>query len=93
MPVYSFSQVQTYLQCPLKYKFRYVDKIVPEYEENLHLILGTEVHAALEWLYNQVNNFNVPSFEELENFFILNFNQKAEKIDTEPQQKEEFLTR
>ena len=93
MPVYSFSQVQTYLQCPLKYKFRYVDKIVPEYEENLHLILWTEVHAALEWLYNQINNFNVPSFEELENFFILNFNQKAEKIDTEPPQKEEFLTR
>jgi hypothetical protein len=93
MPVYSFSQVQTYLQCPLKYKFRYVDKIVPEFEENLHLILGTEVHGALEWLYNQVNNFNVPSFEELESFFISSFNEKAEKIDVEKQQKEEFLTR
>ena len=39
MPVYSFSQIQAYLQCPLKYKFRYIDKIVPEFEENLHLIL------------------------------------------------------
>jgi len=93
MPVYSFSQIQTYLQCPLKYKFRYVDKIVPEFEENLHLILGTEVHWALEWLYNQVNNFKIPSYKELEDFFIVNFNEKAEKIDVEEKQKKEFLTR
>jgi len=93
MPLYSFSQIQTYVQCPLKYKFRYVDKIVPEFEENLHLILWTEVHSALEWLYNKVNNFQKPSYDELEQVFVEKFNEKANKIEVEDKQKEEFLER
>ena len=93
MPVYSFSQIQTYLQCPLKYKFRYVDKIIPEFEENLHLILWTEVHSALEWLYNQVNNFKIPKLEEVQQFFIKNFLEKAEKIQAPQEDIETFLTR
>lgn len=93
MPVYSFSQIQTYLQCPLKYKFRYVDKIVPEWEENLHLILWTEVHSALEWLYKQVNVQKIPSYDDLEEVFVQNFNEKANKIEAEDSEKEEFLTR
>jgi hypothetical protein len=35
----------------------------------------------------------VPSYEELEQYFVNSFNEKASKIDTELQQKEEFLTR
>ncbi len=93
MPLYSFSQIQTYIQCPLKYKFRYVDKIVPEFEENLHLILWTEVHSALEWLYNKINNFQKPSYDELEQVFVESFQEKANKIDVEDKQKEEFLER
>jgi len=93
MPVYSFSQVQIYLQCPLKYKFRYVDKIIPEFEENLHLILWTSVHSALEELYNQVNNFKTPKLEEIQQFFIKNFLEKAEKIQASQEEIETFLTR
>ncbi len=93
MPLYSFSQIQTYVQCPLKYKFRYVDKIVPDFEENLHLILWTEVHAALEWLYNKINNFQKPSYDELEQVFVETFQEKANKIEVEDKQKEEFLER
>ena len=93
MPVYSFSQIQTYLQCPLKYKFRYIDWIKPEFEENLHLILWTEVHWALEWLYNQVNDFKKPSFEELEAVFIKSFNEKAWKLSNSDEEKETFLIR
>ncbi len=91
MSVYSFSQIQTYLQCPLKYKFRYIDKIVPEFEENLHLILWTEIHSALEWLYNEINNFKIPTYNELEKKFVFNFSKKAEEINDE--NKEDFLTR
>jgi putative RecB family exonuclease len=93
MAVYSFSQIQTYLQCPLKYKFRYVDNIKPEFEENLHLILWTEVHAALEWLYNEVNNFKKPSYEQLEQVFLEKFNEKASKLNEEQEKIDEFLTR
>ena len=93
MPLYSFSQIQTYVQCPLKYKFRYVDKIVPEWEENLHLILWTEVHAALEWLYNEINNFKKPDYKQLEQVFLEKFNEKSSKLDEDDEKINEFLTR
>jgi len=36
-----------------------------EFESSPDLILGHSVHAALEWLYNQINIFKIPSKEEL----------------------------
>lgn len=66
MSVYSFSQTQTFLQCPRKYQYKYVDKIQEkEFESSPDLILGHSVHAALERLYNQINVFKIPSKDEL----------------------------
>ena len=66
MTVYSFSQTQTFLQCPRKYQYKYVDKIQEkEFESSPDLILGHSVHAALERLYNQINVFKIPSKDEL----------------------------
>lgn len=66
MSIYSFSQTQTFLQCPRKYQYKYVDKIQEkEFESSPDLILGHSVHAALERLYNQINVFKIPSKDEL----------------------------
>lgn len=66
MSVYSFSQTQTFVQCPRKYQYKYVDKIKEkEFESSPDLILGHSVHAALEWLYNQINVFKIPTKNEL----------------------------
>ena len=66
MTVYSFSQTQTFVQCPRKYQYKYVDKIKEkEFESSPDLILGHSVHAALELLYNQINIFKIPSKDEL----------------------------
>lgn len=66
MSVYSFSQTQTFVQCPRKYQYKYVDKIQEkEFESSPDLILGHSVHAALERLYNQINIFNVPEKDQL----------------------------
>lgn len=66
MSVYSFSQTQTFLQCPRKYQYKYVDKIQEkEFESSPDLILGHSVHAALERLYNQINVFKIPNKDEL----------------------------
>ena len=66
MSVYSFSQTQCFVQCPRKYQYKYVDKIQEkEFESSPDLILGHSVHAALEWLYNQINVFKIPSKNEL----------------------------
>lgn len=47
----SFSRVDTYLTCPLKFRFSYVDRL-PQ-EPSPHLSWGTSVHAALEEWWDQ----------------------------------------
>jgi putative RecB family exonuclease len=48
----SASQVQTYLGCPLKYRFQYVDKI-PRPWRAAALAFGTSIHAAIEWFQRE----------------------------------------
>ena len=43
----SYSAVQTYQQCPLKYKLSYIDRIETEYTTD-SLFLGSTIHSALE---------------------------------------------
>lgn len=65
MSRYSYSQVQTFLTCPLKYRYGYVDKLgVDMVDESLALALGSSVHATLERLYNQVMLHIIPNKEE-----------------------------
>ena len=65
MARYSVTQIQVYLQCPLKYRYRYIDKIpTPEFVENTDTLLWTLVHESLQNLYNNINIFKVPTKEE-----------------------------
>jgi putative RecB family exonuclease len=45
---FSVSQIQTYLGCPLQYRFRYIDQL-PRPWRPAALAFGTSVHAAIEW--------------------------------------------
>lgn len=66
MAKYSFSQVQTYVQCPLKYRYKYVERIpVGEFVETADTILGGIVHKCLEILYNKINVMQTPTKDEL----------------------------
>jgi ATP-dependent helicase/DNAse subunit B len=57
MTKYSFSQVNTFTQCPLKYRYKYVERIpVGEFVETADTILGKIVHSSLEKLYKDINN-------------------------------------
>jgi putative RecB family exonuclease len=53
MEVLSVSRVQTYLLCPLKYRFQYVDK-VPRPWRAAALAFGTSIHAAIEWFHREL---------------------------------------
>ena len=55
MSHYSFSQINTYRQCALKYRYQYVDRIKTEFVETAESILGNSVHSTLEKLYEYVN--------------------------------------
>lgn len=48
----SWSAISTYLQCPLRYRFRYVDQLSEEFV-NGTLVFGQAIHAALEAYFRQ----------------------------------------
>lgn len=79
MKVYSHSKLSTFEQCPQKYKFHYIDKIVI-IEKNIESFLGNAVHSALEWLYLQVKEKKLPSLDEIILFYSRiwqeNYNEK-----------------
>ncbi|MBS3074897.1 PD-(D/E)XK nuclease family protein [Candidatus Pacearchaeota archaeon] len=54
MTIYSHSRISAFEQCPLKFKFRYIDKLTPEIECTIEAYLGEKVHETLEWLYLKI---------------------------------------
>jgi len=80
MARYSVSQIQVYLQCPLKYRYRYVDKIpTSEFVETTDTLLWTLVHESLQNLYNNINVFKVPAKQK----FISDYYALREKKEKE----------
>lgn len=66
MARYSASQIQTYLQCPLKYRYRYIDRVQsPEFVETIDTLLWLIVHESLQNLYGKINVFKVPLKDEV----------------------------
>ncbi len=61
--IYSYSRLNTFKQCPLKFKYRYIDKIIPQIKI-IESHLGSTVHSTLEWIYTQVKNNRIPTIDE-----------------------------
>jgi putative RecB family exonuclease len=67
MAEYSHSQLDKFEQCPLQYKFIYVDGIKRK-EETIEAYLGQRFHDAMEWLYGE-KAFRVPPLEEVLDYY------------------------
>jgi putative RecB family exonuclease len=67
------------MQCSLKYKFLYVDKLPKPFKPS-GLAFGGSVHAALAWLHTQRMNGNNVSLEKLLRIFEADW--YAQKLDT-----------
>jgi putative RecB family exonuclease len=65
MKIYSHSKLSAFEQCQLKYKFRYIDKIIPEIEKTIEAHLGDIVHRTLEWLYSEVKEKRIPTIDDI----------------------------
>ena len=52
-PYLSYSQLALYLDCPLKYRFRYIDEIQAEGVSSA-LVFGKAIHQALAQYYTDV---------------------------------------
>jgi ATP-dependent helicase/DNAse subunit B len=86
MTTSSFSQVSTYLQCPRKYQYHYLDKLTTKaFETTYELLLGSLVHQALEWLYipfqkkEHVQTSLFPPSLPTKNDLLIYFNHHREK--------------
>lgn len=61
----SYSAIETYLQCPQKYKFREIDRIrVPKSRE---AVFGTLIHGTLKFMFERSPLF--PTLDEVINHF------------------------
>jgi len=78
----SHSSINSYQQCPQKWKFRYIDKI-PEKPRSF-FSFGKSVHAGLEYLFSQMGGV-FPSVEKL----ITHYREQwlSEGYDTPAQEK------
>ena len=73
---FSHSKLSTFEQCRLKYKYRYIDNIKPPIEKTIEAHLGEIVHDSLEWLYKKVLEKQIPTIDELINFFAETWQEK-----------------
>lgn len=69
MPVYSHSQLSTFEQCPLKFKFRYIDKVSKPTEKGVEAFTGSLVHATLQKLYDELKYQKLNPLEDLLAFY------------------------
>lgn len=65
MLLYSHSQLETFQSCPLKYKFRYIDKIRKPEEQSIEAFVGSCVHSIFQKLYDDLLLRKLNALEEL----------------------------
>jgi len=68
MPTYSHSRLSTYENCPLQYKFVYIDRIKRE-KEGIEAFLGNRVHETLKKCYDNLQRTKCPTLDELTECF------------------------
>ncbi len=65
MPTYSHSKLATFEDCPLKYRYKYIDRVqVPEVE-SIEAFLGSRVHETFEKLYGDLLNGRQNTLEQI----------------------------
>ncbi len=67
---YSYSKLDSFNTCPLKYKFIYIDQIRKK-DESIQAFLGKIIHSCLEWIYIQKldNKVSYFSLDQITNKF------------------------
>jgi len=63
MSKYSHSGLEDYRNCPLKFKFKYKDKL--KQKEGIEAFLGKNVHEVLHYIYRNAKNKAVPTLKQV----------------------------
>src|SRR6266498_4186117 len=67
-PHVSFTQIDQYLRCPLKYKFTYVDRLEPEFVPAA-LAFGSGIHGAAAFFLRGAAAGTQPSVADVQGYF------------------------
>jgi len=70
----SFSALDTFRTCPLKYKYQEIDKI--RTPQSIELAFGSLIHKTLKYLYTP-NSKGFPTREDAVNYFSQNWNDEV----------------
>jgi len=81
----SISQIDQYIRCSLKYRFRYIDLIPPPFKSS-SLFFGSAIHSALDWLHKKRIKGEEVSLSALYRIFDAEW--YAQKLDTEIRYKD-----
>src|SRR5213594_4433020 len=67
-PHVSFTQIDQYLRCPLKYRFTYVDRLAPDFVPAA-LAFGSGIHGAAAFLFRGIAEGRRPSVADVQGYF------------------------
>jgi putative RecB family exonuclease len=67
-PLISFTQINQYLRCPLKYRLTYIDRLEPEFVPAT-LAFGSGIHGAAALFYRGLAQGQRPSVEDVQEYF------------------------
>jgi len=59
MVIYSHSRLSNYENCPLQFKFKYIDKIKDSW--GIEAFLGSQVHEVIHYIYKKVKTGQIPA--------------------------------
>ena len=83
----SYSALETYKNCPLKFKYQQLDKI--KAPKNVEMVFGSAVHGALKFMFEKNPLF--PTIDEVIDFFGKNFEQKMSAFQDEESRKKKKI--
>ncbi len=91
---YSHSSIETFRNCPLQFKYRYIEKVDIPIKQNIEAFMGSMVHNTLEKLYTDLKYNKLLSLEEViniyNNFWKDNFSLEKVEIIREGYNEENY---
>lgn len=82
----SYSALNTYKTCPLKFKYQEIERIrVPKSKE---AVFGTTIHAALHYMFTHEPLY--PSLDQILDFFRKKWTEAQEKVKLEEKEAEAY---
>lgn len=76
MTMYSYSKISCFDNCPLQFKFRYIDRKKPDFKNSIEAFLGSMVHDSLELLHTEKQMGKILTLDYVIDYFVSSWKDK-----------------